>query len=339
MTQQQQQEEKIGNELISVSEALRRNFGTVRVFGMITSMSKVYKLIKKIRLYCNKCQKTTEFEYQRPTTEVKYDDRICFNCTASGSKVVATLSDTDYVSVMNVELQDTGSFNDIDRLSVMLFDKDTENINVGERVTIAGEIAIIPKNANKNSKLFSWLFAESIKYENKTVVELTDLDIQAIKRYCNKGNVIDNLVQLFDPSIIRYEHVKEGLLYSAVNTGFEHYHYLNHVSDSRPDRQRLNAVLIGDRALAKSKLLRSVVRLVPNSRYESGENSSVLSLTAIVSKEDESYVLRLGPASLAKGALCAINEFGKMDIDAQSHLYSIMEEGEYTVNKSVSMPG
>ena len=60
-------------------------------------------------------------------------------------KIYATLSDTEYVSVVNVELQDTESFNDIDRLSVMLFDRDTENISVGERVTVSGEIAVIHK--------------------------------------------------------------------------------------------------------------------------------------------------------------------------------------------------
>ena len=43
--------------------------------------------------------------------------------------------------------------------------------------------------------------------------------------------------------------------------------------------------------------------------------------------------MRLGAAALAKGAMCAINEFGKMDPEDQSHLYSIAEEGDYTINK------
>jgi replicative DNA helicase Mcm len=327
--------EETGPELISVSEALRRNYGKVRVSGMITSTSKLYKMISKIKLYCNQCNKLTEFEYQRPTTEIKSDDRICFGCTSTGKKMYATLSDTDYISVLNVELQDTESFNDIDRLPVMLFDKDTIDIKVGERVTITGEIVVIHKDGRdiSRTKMFPFLFSESIKYENKAIIELTDLDKEAIKRYCNRGSVIDNLVKLVDPSIIDYEHVKKGLLLIAVNTGYEYNNYLNLNFRPDKDRHRLNAVLIGDPGLAKSRLLKSAVKIVPNSRYESGENSSVLSLTAIVSKEEENYVLRLGPASLAKGAICAINEFGKMNPDDQSHLHSIMEEGEYTVNK------
>lgn len=99
-------EENTGIELISVSEALRRNYGRVRVFGMITSTSKLYKMISKIKLYCNQCNKLTEFEYERPATEIKYEDKICFGCTASaGKKTLATVSDTDYTSVVNVELE------------------------------------------------------------------------------------------------------------------------------------------------------------------------------------------------------------------------------------------
>jgi replicative DNA helicase Mcm len=91
--------------------------------------------------------------------------------------------------------------------------------------------------------------------------------------------------------------------------------------------------LVGDPGLAKSALLREATTLVPKSRYESGQNSSGKSLTAIVSKEDESYVLRLGPASLAKGALCAVNELGRISYEDQAYLLDIAEEGEYSINK------
>ena len=73
--------------------------------------------------------------------------------------------------------------------------------------------------------------------------------------------------------------------------------------------------------------------MVPNSRYESGQSSSGKSLTAIVSKEDENYILRLGPASLAKNSICAINEFGRTSYEDQAYFLDIMEEGRYTINK------
>ena len=167
-------------------------------------------------------------------------------------------------------------------------------------------------------------------------MELTDLDIDAILRFRSKfgPKIVDKLVEMCDPSVIGHEHVKRGLLYCSVNTGEVDVNNLEIISKSKPRRERIHALLIGDPGLAKSKLLKSVpAKLNPNGRYESGENSSGLSLTAIVSKEEENYILRLGPASLAKGSICAINEFGRMNYGDQNHLLSIMEEGEFTINK------
>jgi replicative DNA helicase Mcm len=53
----------------------------------------------------------------------------------------------------------------------------------------------------------------------------------------------------------------------------------------------------------------------------------------MVLKEDESYILNLGPVPLAKGAVCVINEFDKMYPEEQDNLLDVMEEGEFTVNK------
>lgn len=308
--------------LCSVSEALRTNSGRIDVGGMIISMSKLYKMISKIKFYCDRCQKLTEIEFERPTQKISNDDRKCNTC----NEIVYTIADFNYVSAVNIELQDLNSFNDIDRLYVILFDKDTENINVGERVIVTGDI-VIRKIGNN---LFPFLFAKGIKYEKKETIVLSNADIDAIRRFRAKlgPNVINQLIKMFDPAVIGYEHVKEGLLLCTVNTSSDN------ISEKLGlNRDRINALLIGDPGLAKSKLLRSVTKKIPNSRYESGENSSGKSLTAIVSKEEDNYILRLGPAALAKGAICAINEFGRMNFSDQDHLLSIMEEGNFTVNK------
>lgn len=148
-------------------------------------------------------------------------------------------------------------------------------------------------------------------------------DIEGIERFARLNDSFTRLISLFAPSIIGYDHVKTGLLLCAANSG----------SDNQTKRSRLHAILVGDPGLAKSALLREATKLVLNSRYESGQNSSGKSLTAIVAKEDESYILRLGPASLAKGAMCAVNELGRIMFQDQAYLLDIMEEGEYTINK------
>ncbi len=217
-------------------------------------------------------------------------------------------------------------FNDLERLSVYLFDKNTENIRVGENVIVNGQLQINELNGKK--KLFPYLYVESIEYDKNDKITLTELDIDAIKRFTNKhDSIIDELASMFDHSIIGNDHVKRGLLLSAVNSDAD-------TNNFNSRRERINSLLIGGSGLAKSRLLKSVTRLIPNSRYESGgRNSSGKSLTAIVSKEDENYILRLGPIPLAKNAICAINEFGRTDYEDQAHFLDIMEEGEFTINK------
>jgi replicative DNA helicase Mcm len=133
--------------------------------------------------------------------------------------------------------------------------------------------------------------------------------------------MINSLANLFAYDVIGYEFVKKGLLLLAASTNRD------------INQKKLNAALIGDPGLVKSTLLRRAVKLVPNSKYESAQNSSGKSLTAIVEKEDESHILRIGPIPAAKGAICALNEIGRMHFDDQKHLLDVMQEQFFTINK------
>ena len=65
---------------------------------------------------------------------------------------------------------------------------------------------------------------------------------------------------MLDISVIGNEHVKRGLLFSAVNT-----------SHDVAKKDKINILLIGDPGVGKSKLLKRTTKVVPNSRNESGE--------------------------------------------------------------------
>lgn len=290
-------------EILSVSEALRRHTGRFRVKGTITSLSKLFKMISGFKGHCHNCDEFNEIVFPEPVSNIKSEDRKCAN---PNCQRLIENADYNYCNAVNVELQDLEQFNDLERLPVFLFDKDTENIRVGENIIVKGQLRVDESTKAKARKLFPCFYAKSIQYDKNDKISLTELDIEAINRFTNKhgSKIIDQLASMFDHSIIGYEHVKTALLLSAVNSDADS----NNTPNSR--RERINSLLIGGSGLAKSRLQRSVTRLIPNSRYESGgRNSSGKSLTAIVSKEDENYILRLGPIPLAKNALCAINEF------------------------------
>ena len=142
--------------------------------------------------------------------------------------------------------------------------------------------------------------AESITYQTRKEILLSDLDIGATQRFAMREDIIDKLVSMIAPRVIGYNHIKEGLLLCAIAAA----------RDIPSDRRRINAIIVGEKGLAKSQLMRESVNLVPDIRYEiRSQSSSAKSLTAIVSKEEERYVLRLGPIPMAKEAICFLNEF------------------------------
>jgi DNA replicative helicase MCM subunit Mcm2 (Cdc46/Mcm family) len=75
---------------------------------------------------------------------------------------------------------------------------------------------------------------------------------------------------------------------------------------------RIHVLLIGPPGLAKTKLSKEAIKVRRNSRYVSAKNSTGKSLTAMILKEGDNYVLNLGPVPLAKNELCVVNEFDKM---------------------------
>jgi replicative DNA helicase Mcm len=327
-SQSNKQEENGENEtqfITSVAKALRLHSGPVKVQGMIVSRSELYKMVASTTSKCSNCDYYDELKHEPPL--LRYVKKLTNKCPACDQYNTLTTAH-EYVNAVTVELQEIDAFSEIERLPVILFDEDTYYIAVGEKVIIHGEINIIQQYAGNRAKSFPFVYTKSITYQSREDITVTDLDIKAIERFTkvNGSRVIEELVSMVEPSIIGYEHVKEGLLLCAANTGCDD-------NTGNLKRNRINALLIGDPGLAKSGLLKAAVKLVPNSRYESSQNSSGKSLTAIVTKEDENHVLRLGPVALAKGSICALNELGKMSFEDQGHLLDVMEEGEFTINK------
>lgn len=302
----------------SVFLTLRKHFGSARPRGTITGISKLSVMISKVSFYCDNCQFMTELDFALPESNDKDIDKKCGKC----HKFTRNDLNPEYKNAVIIELQDTDTFNDMDRLTVFLFDEDTERIRIGETVIITGDMEIV----NNGKRLYTCLNGKSIHYLNRENFTLSEYDIKEIDEFVNttttnKSQLIDKLVSIFDTSIVEYDHVKKGLLMAAVNT-----------SDDITRNERINILLIGDPGLAKSKLAKRVTQLVPNSRHESGQSSSGKSLTAIIEKTYENTFLRPGPIPLAKGAICSINELGRQSMEDQGHLLDVMEEGEFTKN-------
>lgn len=114
---------------ISVSEAIRKKKGYVKVKGRLVGQSPVYNRISEINRKCSNCGYEARLDYTdkpRFRSGIKEFD-FCFKCDKE-NKFRSLRAEYEYVTTVDIELQDPDKFNEIERLSAYLFEKDTENV-------------------------------------------------------------------------------------------------------------------------------------------------------------------------------------------------------------------
>ena len=235
----------------------------------------------------------------------------------------------EYRDAKAIQLEDTENPDENERLDVVLYDDMISNVLAGEVVEISGEMSIESKRGYKSKKKTTVLHAESIKYLNRKELVITDDDISNFHKFafdCKvpkcKWNLIERLVSMFAPNIIEHNDAKLGILRSVVG-GIER----------GKIRGRINTFMVGDPGTAKSTLAREAVDVKPNSRYVSGPHSSAKTITAIMDKDNDGLMLRLGAIPLSRGGICAVNEATAFTIEEQARLLDVAEEGIIPLNK------
>ena len=74
-------------------------------------------------------------------------------------------------------------------------------------------------------------------------------------------------------------------------------------------------------------------KIKPNSRHVSAPHASSKTITAIADKENETVSLKLGAITLARGAICAIDEITAFPPEEQARLLDVLEEAIIDLDK------
>ena len=313
-------------ELISVAEAIRRSSGKVAINGLIVGMSSVTQAIKETEFECSSCgQSDTEVYnpplFSQPRSFSSNNKRKCVFCNLIG---YGPKRNTE-VSAMIIQLQDEEKQNELENLNVVLYDTNTLNVRNGEKVMVAGELHVVQQSSGRSTRRITYLFANLIEYEtsqNDSTV-LTEQDILEVEEFAKQPDMISKLVDMFAPTVIGHEDKKLGTILMYVGA-----------PETQDFRGRIHGLFIGPPGTAKSKLARAAYRLgQPYSRYSSAQGASGKGLTAIIDKDNDSYVLRNGVLPQAKNSLCVLNEIASLSMEDQRHLFDVMEEGKLTLDK------
>jgi hypothetical protein len=175
-------------ELISVSEATRLIEGPVNVTGKIVGMNVVQPMVSRLHIQCNQCYATpSPIDYSaKPVwrSPIKDPSKSDF-CDCNGATV--TITDFEYIASLEIQVQDIEKVNNIEQLTAILFEQDTEGVQFNETVTLKGNLHVVRKYDNPSNRLQSILFVESIEKQSRDEeIENAEADIQEFKQFALK---------------------------------------------------------------------------------------------------------------------------------------------------------
>jgi replicative DNA helicase Mcm len=178
-----------------------------------------------------------------------------------------------------------------------------------------------------------FLECNSIEIQEKEFeeVEIDEHAEDEIKKLSHDPMIYRKITHSIAPTIYGSEDVKEAIalqLFGGI---------VKEMPDGTHLRGDIHVLLIGDPGIAKSQLLRYVVKLSPRAIYTSGQSSTSAGLTATAVKDEFGegrWTLEAGALVLADMGVAAVDEMDKMQKEDRSALHEAMEQQTISVAKA-----
>ncbi|GAB6286110.1 MAG: minichromosome maintenance protein MCM [Methanoregula sp.] len=220
-------------------------------------------------------------------------------------------------------------------LDIDVTDDLANKVAPGDRVIINGILRSMQRivKGEKSTVFDIFLECNSIEIAEKEFeeVEIDEAAENEIKKLSTDPQIYKKITHSIAPTIYGNEDVKEAIALQIFGG----------ISKEMPDQSRLrgdiHVLLIGDPGIAKSQLLRYVVKLSPRAIYTSGQSSTSAGLTATAVKDefgDGRWTLEAGALVLADMGIAAVDEMDKMEKGDRSALHEAMEQQTISVAKA-----
>jgi len=220
-------------------------------------------------------------------------------------------------------------------LDVDITDDLSGQLSPGERVTVNGILRSVQRmNKGEKSTVFD-IFLECNSFE-RAEKEFDEVDIDAededqINALSKDLRIYHMVTQSVAPSIYGSDNVKLAIVLQMFG-GIR-----KEMPDGTSLRGDIHVLLVGDPGIAKSQLLRYVVKLSPRAIYTSGQSSTSAGLTATAVKDEFGegrWTLEAGALVLADMGIAAVDEMDKMQKEDRSALHEAMEQQTISVAKA-----
>ncbi|HJJ31628.1 MAG TPA: minichromosome maintenance protein MCM [Methanocorpusculum sp.] len=208
-------------------------------------------------------------------------------------------------------------------------------VSPGDRVIINGILRSVQRmqNGQKSTVFDLYVECNSIEISIKEFeeVNISEEDEAVIKDMATDPAIYGKIARSIAPTIYGNDDVKEAIalqLFGGI---------AKEMPDGSTLRGDIHVLLVGDPGIAKSQLLRYVIKLAPRGVYTSGKSASSAGLTAAAVKDDMEggrWTLEAGALVLADKGMAAVDEMDKMQKEDRSSLHEAMEQQSISVAKA-----
>jgi replicative DNA helicase Mcm len=220
-------------------------------------------------------------------------------------------------------------------LDVDVTDDLSGKVAPGDRVIINGILRSMQRivKGEKSTVFDIFLECNSIEIAEKEFeeVEIDEKSEDEIRSLSRDPMIYRMITHSVAPTIYGSEDVKQAIALQLFGG----------IAKEMPDgshlRGDIHVLLIGDPGIAKSQLLRYVVKLSPRAIYTSGQSSTAAGLTATAVKDEFGegrWTLEAGALVLADMGVAAVDEMDKMEKGDRSALHEAMEQQSISVAKA-----
>ncbi len=196
----------------------------------------------------------------------------------------------------------------------------------GDRVSIVALLKSIEEKTKNGTILFRRIpeVLYITKEDEKNIV-ISDDDRKAIESFRNHGDILRRLGELYAPTIVGYDYIKQSIILQAAGTPDE-------IIGGIRRRGQIHILLIGDPGLGKSQLLKANTSAAKKSIYVS--DASAAGLTAAVADINGRKVMQAGVLVLADGGIACIDEMDKMKKEDREGIHTALEQGFISKSKA-----
>ncbi len=303
----------------------------VGIEGILRKTTEVRPRIVSAVFRCRSCGKNTE---PVPQGYGRFDEPdFCPNCERK-TRLDLVMNRCRFVDAQKLRIQESPEGlrggEQPQTLDVDVTDDLTGIVSPGDRVVVNGILRSVQRiNSGQKSTLFDiYLECNSIEVAEKEFeeVSITEEDEAAIMALARDPSIYKKIARSIAPTIYGTDDVKEAIALQLFGG----------IAKDMPDGSRLrgdiHVLLVGDPGIAKSQILRYVVKLSPRGIYTSGKSSTSAGLTATAVKDefgDGRWTLEAGALVLADMGVAAVDEMDKMAKEDRSALHEAMEQQCY----------